>query len=218
MHLLGKCPPDPDELAAAAKRGFDGVELHLRPEHLEDVTATAETVERSPVDAVAVHTLHARPDEERPFRRSDELASRLDALLVVHSQYALHTHIDDLEAYDFAAAYGYENNPGASAFHLENLVFRRGHSLVLDTAHLYLSESNYEEALTVLLRDHGDRIPLIHFNDATRTEDGLAFGDGEMDLERTAHLLSERYDGPVVLEVMPDAQADARRAVTEWLS
>ncbi|MBV0925066.1 sugar phosphate isomerase/epimerase [Halomicroarcula limicola] len=218
MHLLGKCPPDPAELASAAERGFESVELHLRSEHLEDVAATAETVGRSPVDAAAVHTLHARPDEERPFRRSDELARRLDALLVVHSQYALHTHVDDFEAYDFAAPHGYENNPGASAFHLENLLLARGHSLVLDTAHLYLSEADYEGALSTLLRDHGDRIPLIHLNDATRTEDGLAFGDGEMDLERTARLLDENYDGPVVLEVMPDAQADARRAVTEWLS
>ncbi|MBX0295080.1 sugar phosphate isomerase/epimerase family protein [Haloarcula nitratireducens] len=218
MHLLGKCPPDEAELAAAAERGFESVELHLRERDLEDVTATAETVERSPVDAAAVHTLHARPDEERPFRRSDELARRLDALLVVHSQYALHTHVDDLEAYDFAAPYAYENNPGASAFHLENLLLDRGHSLVLDTAHLYLSEADYESALRDLLEDHGDKIPLIHFNDATRIEDGLAFGDGEMALEQTAHLLDEHYDGPVVLEVMPDAQADARRAVAEWLS
>lgn len=217
MDLVGKCPPDPDSLAAAADRGFDSVELHLRPADLDDVAATAAAVEASPVDAATVHTLHARPDDGRPFRRSDALAARLDAYLVVHSQYAQHTHVDVLAGYDFEAPHGYENNPGATPFHLRNLLLNRGHDLVLDTAHLFMSQPDYLDGLRGLLGADGDRIRVVHFNDATPTEDGLPVGDGELPLERTARLLSAHFDGCVVLEVMPDRQADALRQVREWV-
>ncbi|WP_254271968.1 sugar phosphate isomerase/epimerase family protein [Haloarcula marina] len=218
MDLVGKCPPDPDSLAAAADRGFDSVELYLRPEDLNDVPSTARAVEDSPVDAATVHTLHAHPDDERPFRRSDDLAVRLDAYLVVHSQYAQHTHVERLEAYDFSAPYGYENNPGASVFHLQNLVLDRGHDLVLDTAHLFMSQPDYEAGLTDLLRENGDQIRVVHCNDATPTVDGLAFGAGDVALERTVRALDDHFDGRVVLEVMPDAQADALSRVREWVA
>ncbi|GCF12828.1 hypothetical protein Harman_07630 [Haloarcula mannanilytica] len=216
MHLVGKCPPSPDALAAAADRGFDSVELHLRPSDLDSVEATAETVERSPVTALSVHTLHARPDDPEPFRQSDALADRLDAYLVVHSQYAQHTHTEQLDAYDFSAPYGYENNPGMSGHSLRNLVLDRGHDLVLDTAHLYMAEPAYLDALSGLLREYGDQIQVVHFTDGTSLEDGLAFGDGDIPLERTADALDAHFDGAVVLEVMPDDQADARRRVLEW--
>ncbi|WP_058996926.1 sugar phosphate isomerase/epimerase [Haloarcula sp. CBA1127] len=217
MNLVGKCPPTPAKLDAAADRGFDSVELHLRPSDLGDVPATAATVEASPVSATSVHTLHARPDDPDPFRQSDALAQRLDAYLVVHSQYAQHTHTTQLDSYDFTAPCGYENNPGASQFSLANLLLDRGHDLVLDTAHLFMSEPAYLESLTTLLRDYGDQIQVVHFTDSTVLTDGLAFGDGDIPLERTAGVLDTHFDGAVVLEVMPDDQADARRRVLEWL-
>ncbi|EMA29861.1 sugar phosphate isomerase/epimerase family protein [Haloarcula japonica] len=217
MNLVGKCPPSPDALAGAADRGFDSVELYLRPSDLDSVEATAETVERSPVTALSVHTLHARPDDPEPFQRSDALADRLDAYLVVHSQYAQNTHTPQLDAYGFTAPYGYENNPGMSVHSLQNLVLGRGHDLVLDTAHLYMAEPAYLDALSGLLREYGDRIQVVHFADSTSLEDGLAFGDGDVPLEGTADVLDAHFDGAVVLEVMPDDQADARRRVLEWL-
>ncbi|MDQ2071551.1 sugar phosphate isomerase/epimerase family protein [Haloarcula sp. NS06] len=217
MNLVGKCPPTPAKLDAAADRGFDSVELHLRPSDLDDVPATAATVEESPVSATSVHTLHARPDDPDPFRQSDALAQRLDAYLVVHSQYAQHTHTTQLDSYDFTAPCGYENNPGASQFSLANLLLDRGHDLVLDTAHLFMSEPAYLESLTTLLRDYGDQIQVVHFTDSTVLTDGLAFGDGDIPLEPTAGVLNTHFDGAVVLEVMPDDQADARRRVLEWL-
>jgi sugar phosphate isomerase/epimerase len=217
MNLVGKCPPSPAKLDAAANRGFDSVELHLRPADLDDVATTAARVEQSPVSAASVHTLHARPDDPAPFRQSNALADRLDAYLVVHSQYAQHTHTEQLDAYGFTAPYGYENNPGMSVHSLRNLLLDRGHDLVLDTAHLYMAEPAYLDALSGLLRDYGDRIQVVHFTDSTSLEDGLAFGDGDIPLKRTADVLDAHFDGAVVLEVMPDDQADARRRVLEWL-
>ncbi|KAA9398614.1 sugar phosphate isomerase/epimerase [Haloarcula sp. CBA1130] len=217
MNLVGKCPPSPAKLNAAADRGFDSVELYLRPADLDDIAATAATVEQSPVSAASVHTLHARPDDPEPFRQSDALAQRLDAYLVVHSQYAQHTHTGLLDSYDFTAPYGYENNPGMSVYSLQNLLLDRGHDLVLDTAHLFMAEPTYLDALSGLLREYGDQIQVVHFTDGTSLEDGLAFGDGDIPLERTAEVLAAHFDGAVVLEVMPDYQADARRHVLEWL-
>lgn len=217
MNLVGKCPPDTDSLRAAAARGFDAVELYLTADDLTAVEAIVGTVEQSPVDAAAVHTPHVRPENERQFRRVDELAQRLDAYLIVHSQYAQHTHIPALESYDFDAPYGYENNPGASAFHLRNLVVERGHDLVLDTAHLYAAEPSYLDTVERLLRTVGDQIRFVHLTDGTVTEDGLAFGRGDIDLEATTRVLDRYHDGAVVLEVMPDDQLDARKSVERWL-
>ncbi|MFC6864854.1 sugar phosphate isomerase/epimerase family protein [Halomicroarcula sp. GCM10025817] len=217
MDLVGKCPPNSDALDAAAARGFDRVELYLSQAAVEDVEATAATVERAPVGAASVHTPHAVPEDGDAFHRADDLATRLDAYLVVHSQYAQHTHTSQLEAHGFAAPHGYENNPGASVFHLERQLFDPGHELVLDTAHLYAAEADYLEALERLLRTYGDRIPVVHLTDGTRTQDGLAIGRGDIDLETTVQLLERHYDGIVVLEVMPDDQLEGRRTVLGWL-
>jgi len=102
-----------------------------------------------------------------------------------------------------------------SVYSLQNLVLDRGHDLVLDTAHLYMAEPAYLDALSELLQAYGDRIQVVHFTDGTVLEDGLAFGDGDIPLERTAEILNEHFDGAVVLEVMPEDQADARRRVLE---
>ncbi|MFB6224713.1 MAG: sugar phosphate isomerase/epimerase family protein [Haloarcula sp.] len=158
-----------------------------------------------------VSPVHTRPDSPEPFQRSSALADRLDAYLVVHSQYAQHTHTEQLDSYDFTAPYGYENNPGMSVHSLRNLILDRGHDLVLDTAHLFIAEPAYLDALSSLLRKYGDQINVVHFTDGTLLDDGLAFGDGDIPLERTADILDTHFEGAVVLEVMPDDQADAHR-------
>ena len=216
MELVGKSAPDPKSLRAAAERGFDAVELYLTAERLDDLTAVRTAVGDSPVGAATVHTPHVQPDDPL-FGRADDLAEALDAYLVVHSQYAQHTHVPDLERHGFRAPYGYENNPGASRYHLENLVLERGHDLVLDTAHLYTAEASYLDALEALLTGYGEQISVVHLNDATLVEDGLAIGAGEVDLQETTRLLDRQFEGSVVLEVMPDEQASALDAVRNWL-
>ncbi|MFB6068654.1 MAG: sugar phosphate isomerase/epimerase family protein, partial [Halobacterium sp.] len=177
----------------------------------------AAIVEAAPVGVASVHTPHVRPDETAVFVEADDLARRLDAYLVVHSQYAHHSHVPQFERLGFESAYGYENNPGASPYYLRNAILDRGHDLVLDTAHLYMATDAPLDALESLLDDYRNRIRVVHLNDATPLEDGLAFGAGEMDLKRTTGLLAERFDGTVVLEVMPDDQRAALERTDEWL-
>ncbi len=232
MQIAGKCSPERDALAAASDRGFDAVELHLGSWD-GDVAAATDAVAAAAVEAVAVHTPHATPDDADAFRRADRLAAELDAYLVVHSQYANHVHVPDLEAIGFESAHGYENNPGASVRHLEATVLDAGHDLVLDTAHLYTATADYLAATERLLADWGDQMPVVHLCDSTLTDDGLGFGRGEMAMgdlsrllkreydgvsasdgrERTDGSSDERseYDGVVVLEVPLPDQADAIR-------
>lgn len=217
MRLIGKCPPKLDSLTAAADRGFNAVELYLTPEHIDSFEETLETVREAPVDIASIHTPHVIPDESFYFTKTDELAQAVDATLVVHSQYLHHTHIEELEAMHFDARYGYENIPGASKFHLENAILERGFKLILDTAHLYIAEQEYQAAFEFLLKQYDSAIPLIHLNDATAVQDGLPFGEGEIDLEETVTILDNYYSGTVVLEVMPEYQTDALTQTKAWM-
>lgn len=217
MRLVGKCPPSSAELTAAADRGFDAVELYLEPSDLDDLAQTKTTVRDAPVDVASVHTPHVTTESRRAFSRADRLAVSLDATLVVHSQYLHHTHIDELESIGFEATYGYENIPGVSRYHLENTVFSRGHRLILDTAHLFLGESKFLREFERILREHGDRIPVVHLNDATVHEDGLPFGEGEMTLRPVVARLVDQFEGTVVLEVMPNYQREALLRTRSWI-
>ncbi|WP_380676307.1 sugar phosphate isomerase/epimerase family protein [Salinigranum sp. GCM10025319] len=218
MRLVGKCPPTPDELAAARDRGFDAVELYVETGHVDRFPETLAAVREAAVDVVSVHTPHVRPDDVVYFEKADELAAATDATLVVHSQYLHHTHIDELESIGFDAAYGYENIPGASRYHVTNAILDRGHDLILDTAHLFMAEPEFGTAFEGLLERYDSRIPVVHLNDATLWEDGLAFGHGDMDLRATVEALDAHYTGDVVLEVMPAQQADALRQTRAWLA
>lgn len=215
MHFVGKCRPEADALAAAAGRGFDAVELFLERTHLDAVTDIAGLVEDAPVDVASVHTPHATPEDEPTFARADSLADSVDGYLVVHTQYAQHLHVPQLDRVGFEAPYGYENNPGASRYHLEKTILDRGHDLVLDTGHLYLASGRYLDDLEDLLAGYADRIRVVHLTDATPTRDNLPLAAGDIDVTATLSVLREHHDGPVVLEVPPDDQQAALQFVTE---
>jgi len=209
LEVAGKAIPTAESLRAAAQRGFDAVELHCPQTALGDVADTAATVRDGPVTAASVHTPHVTADDLSPIRDADRLARELDATLVVHSQYLQHTRIPDVEALDLRADRAYENNPGASVRHLEATILDPGHDLVVDTAHLYMAHDDYVDRLAALLDRAGDRVPVVHLADASSRRDGLPFGDGAVDLAALGRLLKRRYDGTVVLEVMPDHQRAA---------
>jgi sugar phosphate isomerase/epimerase len=210
--IAGKCAPEPEALSAASDRGFDAVELYLERTHLDAFEATLSAVRDSPVTAVSVHTPHVTRDETQWHERADDLAVALDAYMVLHSNHVLQMFGPDIEAIGFEAPHGHENNTGASVLHLEEMILSRGNELVLDTAHLYTAEREYQRALDRLLSTYPDQIGLIHLTDGTRRHDGVPFSDGEIDLGETIRTIqTSAFDGPIVLEVMPDDQAAARR-------
>ena len=213
MSLLvaGKRSPDPDALADAAADGFERVELYLERGHLDAFDETLSACRRAAVDVASVHTPHVAPDEAAYFQRANDLADALDAVLVVHSTRTNLVAIPEiLDVTDFSAPFGFENSTGHSEFHVRNAILDAGHDLVVDTAHLYTAEREYLDSLERLLDDHRDRIPVVHCCDGMRVEDGLAFGEGTMDVDAVVSTLRERLDDAlVVLEVPTDRQAAA---------
>jgi sugar phosphate isomerase/epimerase len=208
-RVAGKALPTAESMADTAERGFERAELHCPPWALEDVADTADTVRGAPLSVTSVHTPHVGPDDLDPIRAADRLARRLETTLVVHTQHLQHTRVPTVEALGLSADRAYENNPGASVRHLEATILDRGLDLVVDTAHLYMAHESYVDRLATLLDRYGDRIPVVHLTDATPQEDGLPFGEGDSDLAALGRVLKERYDGVVVLEVMPDHQRAA---------
>jgi sugar phosphate isomerase/epimerase len=210
ITVAGKAAPESDELEWASDRGFDDIELYLERTHLTDVDRTVDVVEAAPVDVVSVHTPHVTTEELEWVQRADRLADSLDAYLVVHSKRIIHAQITALEPLDLRAPHGFENNPGASERHLRSMILDRGHEFVLDTAHLYMADADYLATAERLLAAYGDRIRVVHLCDSTRTEDGLGFGKGSMDMAALSRLIRQHFEGLVVLEVMPEEQADAK--------
>lgn len=220
MMVAGKCPPEEEELRAAKQRGFESVELYLEKRHLDSFDETLESCRTAEVEIVSIHTPHVTIHEKGYFEKAGELAEELDAFLVFHSQFLHHVNIPELERdVSINADYGYENNPGISAHAIENLILGRGHRMVLDTAHLYIAEKDFSTALEQFLDNHSDMIGVVHVCDSTKLEDGLGFGEGEIDMERTCKAIAgSDYDGPVVLEVMPEGQTEALEKWRDWTS
>lgn len=209
MKVAGKCPPEKDELEAVSNRGFKDTELYLEREHLDNYEESLKNCREAEVNIQSIHTPHVPPEEEEYYVKSSRLAEELDAVLVVHSKYVHHITIPELEELDISGEYGYENNPGASPEHLEAMILEKGHDLVLDTAHLYMSSSErFEENLRYLLENYGERIPLLHVCDSTMQKDGLGLGEGEIDVPEMIKIIRDNYSGKITLEVMPDHQED----------
>jgi sugar phosphate isomerase/epimerase len=216
VTLAGKCRPEPEALREVRELGFEAIELQLLATHLDAFERSLAAAERSDLDIVSVHTPHLTLEAAEYFSLADAFAAALDATLVVHSKHLQHVHIPEFEALDFDADYAYENNPGCSHYHLENLILSEGHDLVLDTAHLYMAEAAYLGALETLLREHLSSVPVVYLSDSTPRRDGLQFGAGSADLDGTIGLLKRLYEGVVVLEVHPPtAQAEARTRFVE---
>lgn len=215
-RVAGKALPTAESMRDTVERGFERAELHCPPWTLDDLADTVATVRASSLTASSVHTPHVGPDDLELIAEADRLAQRLEATLVVHSQYLQHTHVPAVERLDLGADRAYENNPGASVRHLETILLDAGHDLVVDTAHLHMAHESAADRLADLLARYGERIPVVHLTDGTLQDDGMPFGEGTLDLPAVGRVLKERHEGSVVLEVMPDHQRAALERFREF--
>lgn len=210
MKVAGKCPPEKEELENTEKKGFNNTELYLEKKHLDNFEESLRNCQSSDLNINSIHTPHVKPDRTKYFELSDKLASKLDAELVIHTMYGHHNDIPGFEEIGFSSSYGYENNPGISIPHLEEFILDQDHRMVLDTAHLYMtSDHEFFENLNYLLDNYIEQISVIHLCDSTMKEDGLGFGEGDIDMEKLIKVVKQKFDGKVTLEVMPEHQEDA---------
>lgn len=216
MIIAGKCPPEKEELKDARERGFDNVELYLEKEHLDDFEKILENCQNSELEIVSLHTPHVNIEEETYFLKSDKLAQKLDAKLVLHSKRILHTATNEVENIGFDSELFFENQPGSSVRHLKQIILDQERNLALDVAHFYMAEENYVQKTGEFLQKYTDQIGVIHLCDSSTTQDGLGFGKGVMDMEKVCQAVDDSaFDGILVLEVMPDEQEDA---LEKWKS
>lgn len=215
MKLAGKCEPDAETINGLVVEGFDHIELYLNTTILDEQEDIVEQCEKSDANVVTVHTPHINinTDTLDYYRQTSEIAEALDATLVLDSNPTSTRYIPNLlpdSAID-APSHGYENDPSISSYYMRVNHLEQGLPLVLDTAHLHMSEGEYLTFIESILSTYDtDLIPAIHLADGTRTNDGVAFGDGTIDLAAIVDFLDKyAYEGPVILETPQSAQPDA---------
>lgn len=185
--------------------------MYITEEHLSNFKEIVNNVRASNLNVVSVHTPRVTHHNKEKIRKADELAVELNAYLIVHSQHILNIKSKEIELMSLKSHHGYENNPGTSYHCLKNSILGRGYGFVLDLAHLYIAEENYLEILKELMENYQEQIEVIHLADATETDDGLDFWEGEIDLKNSLNILRKHnFDGIMVLEVMPEKQEEAK--------
>lgn len=218
MIIAGKCPPKPEELRDAGEKGFENVELYLEKRHLDNMEESVRSVQNSKVDVVSVHTPHVTLEEKQYLVKASELAARLSAFLCVHSHQIQYCHFEKIQHLDYVSRHGFENQPGQSSWYFRNAVLEQDFDAVLDIAHLYMAEQKFYKKLEQVLAEYTRQIEVVHLCDSTRIEDGLGFGQGEIDMERSCRIISgSQFDGTVVLEVMPEEQMEALEKWKEYI-
>jgi len=217
ITVAGKCEPDRESFERLCDAGFSAFELYLDTQTLRDrgVAGVVEECRASPGEVVAVHTPHVALDDgdsRRQFEWTDEIAAELDAALIFDANPTSTRYVPNLypDSRVRAPAHGYENDPSVSAFYLETTHLAGSQPLVLDTAHLHMSEAAYLPFVERVLANHADLVPVVHLADGTRVNDGLPFGEGTVPLADILGLLDAYdYDGVVTLEAPQSAQPDA---------
>lgn len=223
--IAGKCEPDIDSVEKLHNEGFENFELYLNTDILDNntVNSIVSTCKSAPGSFVNVHTPHINinePNCKSYFKQTDEIANKLDSTFVFDSnptstRYAPTLYpTNDIQS----SSYGYENDPSISSYYLELTHLSQGLPLVLDTAHLHMSEPEYLPFIEKLLENYQSLIPAIHLADGIRTKDGLPFGEGSVPLKRIINLLETHdYSGNVVLETSQKTQPEALQFVKETI-
>lgn len=227
MKLAAKRAPTEEELKEADDEGFNHVELYLTSNMLDNrsVENIVSVCEDATVNIANVHTPHISltgENQKQYFKITNEIADKLDACLIIDSNPTSTSYTPTILPPEQITApnFGHENDPSVSKYYLRMHHLHDDIPLVIDTAHLHMSEEEYmdffEEALQICSLEE---LPSIHLADGTRLKDGVPFEEGTVPLERVVNMLDVyNYEGTVVLETPQGTQQDALHLVQEWLN
>lgn len=221
MNIAGK--REPSKLNELKNEGFDNCELYLTKSMIDNLNIV-DLCKESNLNITSVHTPHINIKKSKNilyYKKTDIIADKLDATLVLHSNptsMLLLTRIYPPENI-ISKSYGYENLPDVSSYFMENYILKQNYPLVLDTAHLHMAEKNYFDFFKSILKQYNSNIiPVIHLADGTRTNDGIEFGTGEIDLNKFLDIIQEyNYKGSVVLEFPVKNQESALNTVENYI-
>lgn len=216
MKVAGKS--DPWSLDEVYQEGFEHVELYLNTKILNSnsINEIVQLCKNADVNIASVHTPHISLEDEKQiqyFEKTDEIASLLNAVLVLDSNPTSTRYLMNfmpVSSID-SETFGYENDPSVSEYYTKNYHLEKGYPLVYDTAHMHMSERDQIEMLEYLLQTQKtEMLPAIHMADGTLHNDGVAFGEGSINLSKSVDLLhTYDYQGVVVLETPREAQQEA---------
>lgn len=218
IEILGKCPPIPKEFDNIEKAGFENVELYIKRKHLENFKETISAVKNTEINISSVHTPHCTIKENKYINKSIKLADDTDSYLVFHSnKIPTRRWIKWLKEKELGINYCIENNPGDSSYFIKNFIFKNNFDFGLDIAHIFMSEKDYVKVIDKMLSNYDEYVNLIHFCDSTIEEDGLPIKKGVMDIKSIADIISKKFSGKLVLEVMPKHQREALKFIKDSL-
>lgn len=210
MTPIGKCPPEVEELESIGET-FDKIELYLNRKHLDNLDQSISNCRDSKVSVEVVHTPHVPPHDAEYFELTNDLAESLDSKIVLHSGNILTYNWDSLlDDIDLKQPWGIENSPGDSPEYFYNNAIEPYGSITLDVAHLFMATgpSKFFDEYEWILENNGDDIEILHLADSTIYKDGLSFGEGDINMEKTIQLAEEYYDGLATVEVMQEDQPE----------
>lgn len=214
--IVGKCFVKKEDFEQAKRNGFHDVEIGLRKEDLKDVKKTISFLESSGLRVVAVHTPHADTGEEDFFSRSAQIAMHFSVFMILHSN-----RISEADSCRISRKIPYENKGVESTFGnikvIESCLIKKGCGFVLDVAHFYIASGDFFADLEYLFKKYPSRVKWVHLCDSTKSNDGLPFGQGEIDIERLVKFLDWHYNGKLTVEVMPEFQKAAKDRCLEIL-
>lgn len=224
MEVLGKCKPKKNILEELYSMGYDYVELYLTTELLEDTEQLIKTCKNASISVESVHSPHTNmgvtTTTTEQFQKADKLATELDATYLLHSNpFSTFSLIEFYSPTDITSdSFCYENHPDVSRYMLENYLLGQGYPIALDIAHLYIAEENYLKIFEEFLHEYSSaEIPILHLADGTRIDDGLYFGEGEIDIETVFEIVAESYNGKVVLEIPTSDRSKALQYSSQFL-
>jgi sugar phosphate isomerase/epimerase len=222
--IAGKCEPDKEAFSNLYESGFTNFELYLNTTILDSLSVDEIVSEctSAPGNVVAVHTPHFNIQEngKKYLQVTDTIAAELEAAVIFDSNPTSTRYIPSVyPTSDISASvYGYENDPSISKFYLETYHLGNELPLVLDTAHLHMSERTYIPFIEQVLSVYQDLIPVVHLAEATRVNDGLPYGSGSVELQRIVEILDTyNYSGIVTIETSQETQPEGLQFVKDVL-
>lgn len=209
--IVGKCPPEKEELNKQETRPFDATELYTEKTHFDDFETTLNNCRETSLDIAVVHTPHVQTHEISYIKSAEQLAEKLDAKLLLHS-----THIPLNKASEIAETnlkiddLVIENHTWATLEDIQDHIIDENKKLALDFAHLYRNNPElFQERLAQVFNDSHEYMGHLHLCDASSEQDHLQIGDDEMPISLIKEYIKTKYDKMLTLELMPDEQEEA---------
>lgn len=231
MILAGKRSPEKKDIEAAVlDEGFMYLEIALDDFHLENTEAIRDivinTIERlkekkHTLVIISFHTPHFDSAHPEYLKKTIDLAKHFNAYTIFHSN-----KLTLEETLDIARQISPDDKnmlllENKTTMDMKSIVhnYIPEYNIALDIAHLYRASHNIYQDFELLMTSFKDKIKLIHLNDSTKQQDGLALGDGDIDFQTIAAIIKKTcFNGPIIIETPTKSQQDSRENIEKILS